>query len=120
MPDRTVLLGLLAATALAGCSRPDARPQTAEVVPPKAAEPLGDRLAAPVPLEVDGKPLVSDDGIEPFVGDFDGDGVPDLLMGHGGQGRLLVYRNVGTAAAPRLGGPQWFDDLVPTGRVPKG
>ena len=36
------------------------------------------------------------------------------------DGRLLIYRNVGTRAKPKLGGKQWFDDAVPTGRVPKG
>ncbi len=37
-----------------------------------------DRLAKPVPLEVDGKPLA---GEYPFVGDFNGDGRQDLLLG---------------------------------------
>jgi hypothetical protein len=71
---------------------------------------------------VDGKPLVRDgDTLSPFVGDFDGDGRQDLLLGaRGREGRLLVYRNVGATTVPRLSGPQWFDDIVPTGRVPNG
>ncbi len=88
--------------------------------------PKGDRLAKPVPVEVDGKPLVRERaGLYPFVGDFYGDGRLALLLGYGGDcmsedGRSLVYRNVGTKVSPRLGAPQWFDDTVPTGRIPKG
>ena len=88
--------------------------------------PKGDRLARPVPVEVDGKPLVREPGgLFPCVGDFYGDGRLALLLGYGGdgvcdEGRLLVYRNVGTKTNPRLGAPQWFDETVPTGRIPKG
>jgi hypothetical protein len=88
--------------------------------------PKGDRLAKPVPVEVDGKPLVRErGGLFPCVGDFYGDGRLALLLGYGGggtcdQGRLLVYRNVGTKINPRLGVPQWFDDILPTGRIPGG
>jgi hypothetical protein len=77
-------------------------------------------------VEADGKPLVSErGGLFPFVGDFYGDGRPALLLGYGGdnlfeEGRLLVYRNVGTRVNPQLGARQWFDDTVPTGRIPKG
>jgi hypothetical protein len=64
-------------------------------------------------------------GLFPFVGDFYGDGRHALLLGYGGDclfedARLLVYRNVGTNASPRLGAPHWFHDMVPTGRIPKG
>jgi len=76
-----------------------------------------DRLAEPVRLVADGKPI---DSGYPFLGDLDGDGRPELLMGGDRTGRLLVYANVGTATNPRLGAPQWFDDRYPTGRVPKG
>jgi hypothetical protein len=88
--------------------------------------PKGDRLAKAVPVEVDGKPLVRERGdLSPFVGDFYGDGRLALLLGYGGDcmfddARSLVYRNVGTKVNPRLGAPQWFDDIVPTGRIPKG
>jgi hypothetical protein len=79
------------------------------------------RLARPIPLEADGKPLVREgyESLYPFVGDFDGDGRQSLLLGtHGG--RLLIYRNAGTKTNPRLTSPQWFDDAVPTGRIPAG
>ena len=38
----------------------------------------------------------------PFVGDFDGDGRPDLLVGQFGDGKLRIYRNAGDAKAPRF------------------
>jgi hypothetical protein len=83
--------------------------------------PKGDRLAKPVPVEVDGNPLVCESGcLFPFVGDLDGDGRQALLLGTLEDGRLLVCRNIGTKVSPRLGAPQWFDDRVPTGRIPKG
>jgi hypothetical protein len=65
----------------------------------------------------------------PWFGDFDGDGKPDLLVGQygdsrpgklAGEGRLRIYRNLGTRERPRFGAPFWFDDAVPTGRIPKG
>ena len=88
---------------------------------PASDRPKGDRLAKPVPVEVDGKPLVREGGgLFPFVGDLDGDGRQSLLLGTAEDGRLLLYRNVGTKASPRLIAPQWFDDIVPTGRIPKG
>ena len=93
---------------------------------PAGDRPKGDRLAKPVPVEVDGKPLVRErGGLFPCVGDSYGDGRLALLLGYGGdcmyeEGRLLVYRNVGAKGSPRLTGPHWFDDVVPTGRIPKG
>jgi len=93
---------------------------------PAGDPPKGDHLARPVPVEVDGKPLVRErSGLFPFVGDFYGDGRLALLLGYGGdtmyvEGRVLVYRNVGAKASPRLGAPQWYDDIVPTGRIPRG
>jgi hypothetical protein len=115
----------------AGCNQTDVPPRATDTEPQRTAEPAadapkGDRLAKPVQLEVDGKPLVSErGGLYPFVGDFYDDGRLALLLGYGGdtmcvEGRLLVYRNVGTKVSPRLGEPRWFDDIVPTGRIPQG
>jgi hypothetical protein len=131
MTCRTVLVCFLAALLPAGCNRTDVPPEATETEAQKTAEPAADgpkadRLATPVPVEVDGKQLVRErGGLFPFVGDFYGDGRLALLLGHGGggicdEGRLLVYRNVGTKVRPRLGAPRWFDDIVPTGRIPGG
>jgi hypothetical protein len=54
------------------------------------------------------------------VGDFDGDGLADLLVGQFGEGKLRIYRNRGTKASPRLDGFTWFRDDSPEGRVPAG
>ena len=131
MACRTAFVCFLAAMLPAGCNRTDVPPRATETEAQKAAEPAadgpkGDRLAKPVPVEVDGKPLVRErGGLFPFVGDFCGDGRLALLLGYGGdcmfeEGRFLVFRNVGTKVSPRLGAPRWFDDMVPTGRIPKG
>jgi hypothetical protein len=70
-----------------------------------------------VRVELDGKPLESG---YPFLGDIDGDGRNKLLMGGDPDGRLRVYRIAGNAAAPHVEGVRWFDEALPTGRVPKG
>ena len=124
MASRTALLGFLATALLTGYSR-TAAPVAQPAAEPAGVRPIVDRLAEPVPVEVDGVPLVRDGycNIVPFVGDIDGDGRPALLLGTSvthGEGRLLVYRNVGTSTTPRLSRPQWFDDVVPTGSIPPG
>jgi hypothetical protein len=122
---------LLAALLAAGCNRLDVPRKATETGAWKTAAlpadgPKGNRLAKPVQVEADGKPLVLEHGgLFPCVGDYYGDGRLALLLGYGGggiceEGRLLVYRNIGTKLNPRLGLPQWFDDTVPTGRIPTG
>lgn len=125
MSRRTGMLCFVVAVLPLGGSRGDAPPGAAAAVAPTpvkpaATGPRGDRLASPVSVEVDGRPLTRGESLVPFVGDLDGDGRPDLLLGTRADGRLLVYRNVGTRARPRLSGPRWFDDAVPTGRIPAG
>ena len=56
----------------------------------------------------------------PFVGDFYGRGVNDLLVGQFGQGILWIYRNVGTNANPRFAPGIKFKNGNPEGRVPTG
>jgi hypothetical protein len=55
----------------------------------------------------------------PLMADFDGDGVPDLLVGQF-DGRLRVYKNVGTAKSPRFDGFTYFKCGEQEGRVPAG
>ena len=55
----------------------------------------------------------------PLIADFDDDGVPDLLVGQY-EGRLRVYKNVGTAKAPRFDGFTYFKCGEQEGRVPTG
>ena len=79
-------------------------------------------LRPPVPVLVDGKPLdVGREGHSaPFVGDFDGDGKRDLLVGQYYEGRLRVYRNHGDNGRPRFQDFSWFEAGGKTGRVPEG
>jgi len=80
-----------------------------------------EELLEPVRLEAAGKPIDTDVGHAcPFVGDFDGDGVQDLLVGQFGEGLLRIYRNKGTHAAPELEAGVTFKDGKEDGRVPTG
>src|SRR5258708_36208938 len=43
----------------------------------------------------------------PLIADFDGDGIPDLLVGEFGEsshGKLRIYKNVGAAKEPKFEG----------------
>jgi hypothetical protein len=79
------------------------------------------QLMPPTRLEAAGKPIDTAVGhAAPFVGDFDGDGVRDLLVGQFGSGILWVFKNTGTNAAPKLAAGVKFKDGADTGRVPTG
>lgn len=81
----------------------------------------GFEFAEPVRLAGGGKIIDTDVGhAAPFVCDFDGDGVQDLLVGQFGDGLLWIYRNEGTNAAPRLAAGVKFKDGNEDGRVPSG
>ena len=85
-----------------------------------AADPAGE-LLPPVRLEAAGKPIDTQIGhAAPFVGDFDGDGVRDLLVGQFGDGVLWVYRNEGTNARPKLAAGVKFKEGKKDGCVPTG
>ena len=79
-------------------------------------------LEPPVPIAAAGRPVdVQREGhAAPFLGDFDGDGVSDLLVGEFHEGRLRVYLNHGSATKPSFGEYFWFKIGVELGRVPTG
>ncbi|MEZ6104245.1 MAG: VCBS repeat-containing protein [Pirellulaceae bacterium] len=72
----------------------------------------GDRLHEPVLIVANERPLdVGNTGnSSPFVADFDGDGIKDLLVGQHRGTLLRVYRNLGSNAAPKFGDYHLFRD----------
>ena len=83
---------------------------------------LSAELATPIRLEADGKPIDAVDigHAAPCVADIDGDGIQDLLVGQFSRGALLIYRNVGTNAEPKLAAGVKFKDGKEDGSVPSG
>jgi len=82
---------------------------------------LSKDLAQPVRLEAAGKPIDTDIGhAAPFVCDFNGDGIKDLLVGQFGQGMLWIYHNEGTNSQPKLAPGVKFKQGKEDGRVPSG
>ena len=78
-------------------------------------------LAPPIRIEAAGRPIDTAVGhAAPFVCDFDGDGVQDLLVGQFGDGALWIYHNEGTNAQPRLAAGVKFKEGKEDGRVPYG
>jgi hypothetical protein len=79
-------------------------------------------LLPPVQVQAGSRPLdVERSGHSaPFVGDFDGDGVPDLLVGQFHEGRLRIYRNTGTRERPRFDSYTWFEAGGQIASVPVG
>ena len=121
-----VALGLIGLGSAASAANPD---DTDTLAPPVALTVNGVPLDAPT----DGKGGLVHDNACPWVGDFDGNGKLALLIGtrdyrfpprgkerDGRPGRLRVYRIRADKGPLRLADPIWFDDLVPTGRIPEG
>lgn len=82
---------------------------------------VSDELAEPVRIEAGGKPIDTEIGhAAPFVCDFDGDGVQDLLVGQFGNGQLWIFRNEGTNAQPKLAAGIKFKEGGKDGTVPCG
>jgi hypothetical protein len=108
--SKVIILAVIAASPLA----------TLAAMPPFIPD-LDPELNPPVRLEAAGKPIDTAVGhAAPCVADFDGDGVPDLLVGQFGEGKCWIYHNAGTAAAPRLAGGRLFAAGADNGRVPSG
>lgn len=86
-----------------------------------AAAAFSDELAEPIRIEAGGKPIDTEIGhAAPFVCDFDGDGVQDLLVGQFGNGQLWIFRNEGTNAQPKLAAGVKFKEGGKDGTVPCG
>lgn len=110
---KRLALAALSAAALAAAPAPDADPA--------AAKDLAPELSSPVRIEAAGKPIDTEVGhAAPFVGDFDGDGTRDLLVGQFGGGLLWVFKNIGTDDRPQLAAGQKFMNGAQTGVVPAG
>lgn len=82
---------------------------------------LADGLGTPTRIQAGDEPISVGTGhAAPFVHDFDKDGKKDLLVGQLGQGRLRIYRNVGTDTEPAFKDFEIFkvgesEATVPTG-----
>jgi hypothetical protein len=75
----------------------------------------------PVALEADGQPIVVErNHAAPFVYDFNGDGVKDLLVGQFLGGKLRIYQNTGTNEAPVFGKFVWFGKGRTGSTIPAG
>ena len=84
--------------------------------------PLSNELNPPVRLEAAGKPIEAMEigHAAPFVYDFDGDGLKDLLVGQFKDGLLWIYRNEGTNSKPKLAAGIKFKEGKEDGRIPSG
>ncbi|MFW6125218.1 MAG: FG-GAP repeat domain-containing protein [Pirellulales bacterium] len=75
----------------------------------------------PIKIQAGGEPINVEVGhAAPFVADFDGDGLKDLLVGQFGGGKLRIYANRGTNSQPRFEDFTWFEAGGATGSVPSG
>ena len=83
--------------------------------------PVSNELQSPVRILADGKPIDVDIGhAAPLTTDFDGDGRFDLLVGQFGDGKLRIYRNVGSNHEPKFASFVWFKAGGSDGKVPSG
>jgi hypothetical protein len=79
------------------------------------------RLAPPELVRDGDQPIVVAAGhAAPQLVDLDGDGLRDLLVGQMEDGRLRIYRNRGSATAPRFAGFEWLEAEGERMSVPAG
>jgi hypothetical protein len=78
-------------------------------------------LDEPFRVTAGGQPIDVDIGhAAPLAYDFDGDGTFDLLVGQFGNGKLRIYRNVGSNTEPRFDQFAWFKAGGTDGSIPAG
>lgn len=66
-------------------------------------------LAEPFVVMAGGKPIqVTIGHAAPILADFDHDGLKDLLVGQFAEGKLRIYKNVGSKAEPKFENFEWF------------
>ncbi len=79
----------------------------------------GSELEAPFKITAGGEPIDVEIGhAAPFVTDFNGDGLNDLLIGQFGDGKLRIYLNTGTRRHPRFDGFSYFQAGGADGTIP--
>jgi hypothetical protein len=67
------------------------------------------KLDTPFLATAGGKPIKVDIGHSaPILADFNDDKLPDLLVGQFGEGKLRIYKNVGTRTQPKFDKFEWF------------
>ena len=85
------------------------------------ASPGGDLLETPFRVSDSSGFIDVDVGhAAPWMVDFDGDGLADLLVGQFGEGKLRVYKNFGTAKDPKFQGYTWFKAGEQDASIPSG
>ena len=79
----------------------------------------GPELDAPFRVMADGELIDVDVGhAAPFFANFDNDGLKDLLVGQFGDGKLRIYRNIGTRSEPMFSDFFYFQAAGADGTVP--
>ena len=98
-----------------GCTHDVPESFTHDSVGPQAHE-----FEEPYRIFADGKAIDTDIGhAAPFVTDYDGDGLDDLLVGQFGDGILKIYRNIGSKSQPNYAaGVEFMDGTDGEGRIP--
>src|SRR5437763_5232237 len=94
-----------------------AAPPTTQVTIPN----LSPELQQPCKVMAGKEPIDVEVGhAAPFFADITGDGVKDLLVGQFGEGKLRIYKDIGSKTDPRFDKYEWFKAGAEVGKVPAG